>query len=133
MKITAKQYAQTLFELTDGKNESEIDALILKFLKKLKNNGDFKLVDQVVKIFIEIYNQNNGIVEAKIISSRKLENVQFDDIKNFISQKYSAKEVDLSSQIDENILGGIIIKVGDEVLDGSVERQLQELEKVMKE
>ncbi len=45
----------------------------------------------------------------------------------FIKGKYSAKEVAIRNILDENIGGGMIIRVGDEVLDGGIARQLEEL------
>ena len=61
------------------------------------------------------------------ISSRKLEADQTQQIEKFIKDKYSAREVLIDNKIDESIKGGIILKIGDEILDASVERQLREL------
>ena len=127
MKVKSKQYAQTLFELTQGKSESEIDALVLKFVDNLKRNGDFKKSDDVLKDFVKIYNRENGIVEAKVLSARKLSEDQLKEIEKFIIEKYSAKEVVLDSEIDENILGGVSVRVDDEVTDFSVSGQLKRL------
>lgn len=127
MKIRSKQYSQALFELTDGKGESEVDALVLKFVENLKRNGDFKKSDDVLKDFVKIYNRENGIIEAKVLSARKLSEDQLKEIEKFIIEKYSAKEVILDSEIDENILGGVSVRVDDEVTDFSVSGQLKRL------
>ena len=51
------------------------------------------------------------------------DNLQISYVKN----KYSAKEVIIKNTVSEKIKGGVVIKVGDEILDGSVERKLKEL------
>ncbi len=127
MKVKSKQYSQALFELTKGKSESDIDALVLKFVENLKRNGDFRKVDEVIKSFVDIYNAENDIVEVEVVSSRKLTDEQLQKIEKFIIEKYSAKEVVLSNKIDESILGSVLVKVGEEVTDFSIGGQLKQL------
>lgn len=127
MKIKSKQYAQALFELTKGKSESEIDVLVFKFVKNLKMNGDLKKSNEILKIFVDIYNRENGIVEANIKSARKLDNDQLQQIENFIFNKYSAKKVILIEEVNKNLLGGIYLKVDDEVTDFSLNGQLKKM------
>jgi F-type H+-transporting ATPase subunit delta len=131
MKISIKQYSQTLLELTDGKSEQEISVIVGKFALQLKNDGQIKNVSKIVQKFSEIYNVKNGIVEATVISARKLENDQIGKIENVIKEKYSAKEVMIENVIDKEIKGGIIVKVGDEVLDGSITSQLKRLKNIL--
>ncbi len=131
MKITSKQYAQTLFELTQKKSESEVDGVIKKLAELLKKNRQLNLLSDIVKKFSEIWNKENGIVEAEVISRRELSESLQNETKEFVKNKYQAKEVHLKNKVDKNIKGGVIIKVGDEVLDGSVSRQLRELRKAM--
>lgn len=127
MKIKSKQYAQALFEMTEGKSESEVDGLVLKFVENLKRNGDFRKANEVVKDFSQIYNEKNGIVEAEILSVKKLNEDQLKKVEGFVMDKYLAKEVVLRNKVGENIIGGISIRVGDEVFDASISGQLKEL------
>ncbi len=127
MKISVNQYAKSLFELTDGKSEREIDSAISNFIKFLQKNRQLKLAGKIIEKFRKIYNKKNGIVEAEIISREKLSSELIAKLNNFIKNKYLAKEVILNNIVDEKIKGGIIIKVGDEVVDGSVGGQLGRL------
>ncbi len=129
MKISAKQYAQTLYELTRDKSAGDIDSVIVKFIKLLKENRQLKMLAGIIKRFSEIYNKENGIAEVEVISRRKLSENQIDKIKDFILQKYQSKEIILKNSENKNIKGGVIIKVGDEVLDGSVVGKLIRLRK----
>jgi len=127
MKITPTQYAKTLYELTLEKSQNEIDAVIPEFSKLLVKKNQMKLLPKIIEKFNHIWNKNNGIVEAEIISCEKLADELSNKLRNYISNKYQAKEVLINNIVNESLKGGIIIRVGDEVMDGSVERQLKEL------
>ncbi|SRR6266567_1420787 len=132
MKISIKQYSQTLFDLTNGKSEQEILNVVKKFAEQLKKDGQLKNAKAIIEKFSALYNGANGIVEAEVKSARKLEAAQIVEIEKFVRDKYSAKEVKVENIIDEKVKGGIIIRVGDEVIDGSVEAQLNKLKKELK-
>jgi len=131
MKITATQYAKSLYELTDGKSEQEVDGVVAKFLQVLIKNRHLKIAKKVMAKFAEISNQEQGIVEAEVTTRYKIQDTMTKQIEKFVKEKYSAKEVVLNNKIDESIKGGIIIKVGDEILDGSVAGQLTDLKNVL--
>ena len=127
MKATSAQYAKTLYELTVDKKHQEIDEVISNFIKELNKNGQLRMADGIIKKFHEIHNAENGIVEAEVITKEKINESLENKIKHFVKEKYSAKEVVIHNKIDEKVKGGIIIRVGDEVMDGSVERKLKDL------
>jgi len=132
MKISSKQYAQTLFELTQDKSENDIDNVVRKFAEVLKKNKQMKLFADIIKKFSDSYNKENGIVELEVISAREISEEQIEKIKDFVKDKYKARKVLLVKKIDQKIKGGIILKVGDEILDECVNRKLQELGRMLK-
>lgn len=132
MKITTKQYAKALLELTKDKREDEIDSIVLKFSKELKRQKKLKDADEILDRFSEIYNKESGIIEVEIISAREINDDQVDKIKSFIKDKYEAKKVMITKKIDEEIKGGIILKIGDEVIDGSISKKLKNLNLALK-
>jgi F-type H+-transporting ATPase subunit delta len=129
MKITVQQYAKTLLEMTDGKTEQEIPVIVKKFAEIIQKDGQTKNAAKIIEKFSQLYNAKHGIVEAGVTSSRELSSDKVHQVEKFIKNKYSAKEIIINNIIDEKIKGGIIIKVGDEVLDGSVSAQLKRLER----
>jgi F-type H+-transporting ATPase subunit delta len=129
MKVTASQYANTLYELTDGKSKQEVDGVIAGFLKVVQKNNQLKMAGKIIEKFNAIYNQKNGIVEAEITSREMLDEDVSNKLRNYVSTKYKAKEVVLINKIDDQIKGGIIIKVGDEILDASVANRVAMLKK----
>jgi F-type H+-transporting ATPase subunit delta len=131
MKITTTQYAKSLYEATTGKSQGEINNILENFVKILSKNNQLKFKENIIAKFEEIYNQENGIVLAEITSREKISGKLEKEIESFISKKYKAKEVVIENKIDENIKGGIIIKVGDEVLDASIKSQLANLKNLL--
>jgi len=127
MKITAKQYAKSLYEATEEKSHSEVDSAVKNFIKILIKNNHLKLEANIIQKFREIYNAENKIAEAEVVSWEPLSNALLNNVSKYVSNKYQAKEVVLNNIIDKSIQGGIIIKVGDEIIDGSVARKLKEL------
>jgi len=129
MKATATQYAKTLYELTRDKSHKEVDEVVSNFTKELARNGQMKLASNIVAKFGEVYNAENGIVEAEVVTRSDMKQATSDKVEKFIKEKYDAKKVVIENIIDEKIKGGIIIKIGDEIIDASVDRQLMELKK----
>lgn len=127
MEINSAQYAKTLYDLTKDKSRSEIDRAVIGLAKILIKKKDTKLVLKIAEKFKEIWNKENEIVEAEITSREKLSEDLLNGIKKFIKEKYKAKEVVFNSQVDKNIKGGFVLKVGDEIIDASLAKNLQEL------
>ena len=131
MKITANQYAKTLYELTMDKSQKEIDVVVANFVKLLNQKRQLKLASKVIAKFNEIWNKQNGIVEAEVTSREKLDKDVLTRVSTYVSTRYKAKKVIINNKIDLNIKGGIVIKVGDEVMDGSIQAQLSSLKKLL--
>ncbi|MEI8344357.1 MAG: ATP synthase F1 subunit delta [Candidatus Moraniibacteriota bacterium] len=129
MKINILQYAQTLLDLTDGKSEQEVLDVINKFAEQLKSDGQLKNADKIMEKFSEIYNKKNGIVKAEVVTRYKLHDAKLKEIESYIKTKYAAKSVELVEVVNEDIKGGIVIRVGDEVMDASVGGKLEKLRK----
>lgn len=127
MKISITQYAKTLFELTQGKSEQEVLDVTKKFAEVLKNDGQLKNAAKIIEKFTELYNKANGIVEAEVVTAGVIEKETKEKVEKFVKEKYQAKEVVIKNVVDKDIRGGIVVRVGDEVMDGSVEMQLRKL------
>ena len=65
MKITAKQLAQTLYDLTDGKSESEAEKSIGRFAEFIIKDRKLKLADKIIEQFGKIYNQKRELVSGR--------------------------------------------------------------------
>jgi F-type H+-transporting ATPase subunit delta len=131
MKITARQYAQTLYDLTDGKSKAEIEKSVADFAGHIYKNRKLKLAGKIIEQFSKIYNSRKGIVEAEVVTAEKISAGAEKKVNDYIEKKYNAKEVVLKNIVDPKIKGGIVLKVGDEVVDGSVRGRLISLKQLL--
>jgi F-type H+-transporting ATPase subunit delta len=128
-KISPKQYAQALFELTENKDDAKIDVIIKKFLQQVKKNGDWKKRNEIVTQYTDIYNKSKGIVPTEIISARELTNEQIGQIEQFIRTKYKAAAVDIDTKVDKDVIGGVVIRAEGELVDMSVSNKMKQMQK----
>jgi F-type H+-transporting ATPase subunit delta len=127
MRLTVNQYAKALYGSVKDKSQDEANLIVANFLKLLQKNKQTKLTKKIIEKFSAVWNEAHGIVEAEIVSREELDADTLQKIKEFIRKEYTAKEVIIKTIIDASIKGGIIIRVGDELMDASVERKLREL------
>jgi len=126
MRISSKQYAESLYQVVKEKDCDVSDA-IKKFIKILVSNNDISKADKIVEDFVKIWNKKEGIVEAEITSARELDKDTVKLLHEYIAKFSDATDVILNKKINKNILGGVIIKCGDKILDASLKMSLKEL------
>ncbi|MCK5320860.1 ATP synthase F1 subunit delta [Candidatus Parcubacteria bacterium] len=131
MKITAKQYAESLYQVVKDKNNSQIKDVINNFFSILTQNNDITKAEKIAKEFKKIWNTEQGIIEAEVVSAKELDNKIIKLLNNYITESSGAEKVILNQKINKNILGGVIIKFEDKILDGSLRMKLEELKREM--
>ena len=127
-KLKPKDMAQVLFELTDGKNETEIAQIIpgyVAFLGKKRMLGTFP---EIAEHYRAIYNKAHNITEATVtLISRLSENDRL-ALREALKKKYHAREVHMLEKVDARLLGGMKVRIGDMVYDASLQNTLAQLE-----
>ncbi len=98
-----------------------------KFLLRHKLNS--KRRDIVFHKLHEIQNKESKIVEAKIFSKNKLSHKSIQEIKEFLEKRYKAETIELEEGVDEGLIGGMKIQVGDDIIDATLSNQLDQLQK----
>ena len=131
MRIKSTQYAKSLYEATAEKSHGEVDVLVANFVKILVKNGQLKLKNEILQKFETIFNQKNGIVAAEVISREKLSKEMLEKLNEYIKKKYFGKEAVVNNKIDKDIDGGIIIKVGYEIMNASLKEKLRKMKSVL--
>lgn len=129
-------------DLTPDKFNKVLDTLLKKakiksvpkefgnFTEVLAHNKRLALLPEIAGLFIEQVNQSNDTVIAEIISAKPLTAVSEAKLVNKLEQRYG-KTVEASIEIDESLIGGAVVKVGDTVIDGSVRGRLEQLTKAL--
>ena len=101
------------------------------FLKVLSKNKRFQKTLDIISQFKNINAQKRGDVLADITSAEKLSNEQQDSIKEQLRTILGDK-LSLNYKVDEQIIGGLIIKVGSKMIDTSLSNKINKLKIAMK-
>ena len=131
MRASAKQYGKVLYDLTDGKSKPEIEKSLAGFARYLRKERKLKLSGKIIENFAKFYDQKNGIVEAEIVTAEKISTEMEKKIKSYIEKKYKAKRVVVKNVVDPDIKGGMVLRIGDEVMDGSIAGRLNKLKSIL--
>ena len=107
--------------LGDNISNIEMDLMVL-----LMENGHMMLLGEVVKRFDYLKDKDSEIIKVQIISSSKLSDDEVQRISLNIENKIQ-KKVDVTMETDTSIVGGIKLRVGNTLIDGSVSNRLQKM------
>jgi F-type H+-transporting ATPase subunit delta len=115
-------------EKEDGlaKAVSDAEPVLMNFLRLLISNHRMPVVFRVRAAYEALWEKENRLLPVRITSAVELDEGTVQQIGDRISQQTDRK-VDLSSDVDPDILGGIVVRVGNQVLDASVRTRLEKL------
>jgi len=96
------------------------------FLRVLLRNSRLTELAEINEKFATVLDERNNLVTAEVISARPLSEKQKTEFQANIA-KLTGKKVNLNFKTDEDIIGGVVTRVGSTVYDGSVKTQLENL------
>ncbi len=98
----------------------------VSFIKLLCERGHIRDLDECIDEYMKLYEASYGIATANITSAVTLTDEEKETLKRKLEAKLS-RRVELVCQVDESILGGIVIRVDGNIMDGSIRTKLAEL------
>lgn len=101
------------------------------FLKVIEKNKRFSNLESIITQFMNINSQKRGDVLADITSADELNDEQKNNITNQLKSILGDK-LSLSFDVDKNIMGGLIVKVGSKMIDTSLANKINKLKIAMK-
>jgi F-type H+-transporting ATPase subunit delta len=96
------------------------------FLKLLLENGRIAVLPEIAEHFEALKAKVENSVDATITSAAPLSDAQQNDIAAALKARLG-REVRVETEIDENLIGGAVIRAGDVVIDGSLRARLEGL------
>ena len=99
------------------------------FLRVLLERNRMRSFRNILDLFLEIVNKRKGIVSAKIVAATPLDSDGIGQIEKRLGKITGKTVVASAVETDENLLGGIVVSVGNTVYDGSVRTQLKEMKR----
>jgi ATP synthase F1 delta subunit len=117
-------------EKSDGLDRavSGADPIIVNFLKLLIENHRMPVIFRVRRGYDELWEQENRLLPVQVTSAVALDPDTVEQIGDRIAEQ-TGRRVELSASVEPDILGGIVVRVGNQVLDASVRNRLEQLRK----
>lgn len=98
----------------------------IKISSQIINLIDLRFLKLINKKYKKLHNQSLNLINVVAVSSQKLNDSDLSDISSKISEKIN-KTVSIKNLVDKSILGGIKLKVGNTLIDGSISNKLKKL------
>ena len=124
--MTAQQYALALHQAISEVKPQDHDRVLENFVKVLNGNGDLGLYPQIEQEYKKIEAQSQGIKQIDVLTANKDINT-----KALVAElnRIVGGRVEVHHEVDDKIIGGVVIKVDDTLIDASVRNSLESLKK----
>ncbi|HET8955866.1 MAG TPA: ATP synthase F1 subunit delta [Solirubrobacterales bacterium] len=101
---------------------------LINFLELLVDKHRMTEIFRIRREFEELWKRENRRIDVTVTSAVELDPAVVEKIGQEV-ERQTGEKVDLSSSVDSNILGGIVLRVGNMVLDASIRSRLEKLRK----
>jgi len=137
-KALADTIANPLYNA--GERRKVLEAVIAKlglskvmssFLLLLFEKGRIGFIANINTFFQQMADELRGVARASLVSATELSNEAIEKIRSALSKK-TGKEIVLEVEQDPGLIGGIVTRIGDLVLDGSIRTQLLNMRESLK-
>jgi ATP synthase F1 delta subunit len=107
---------------------SDADPILVNFLKLLIENHRMPVIFRVRRGFDELWLAENKRLPVQVTSAVALDATTVDQIGARIAEQ-TGQKIDITSTVEPDILGGLVIRVGNSILDASIRNRLEQLRK----
>jgi F-type H+-transporting ATPase subunit delta len=108
----------------------KINELTLRLLELLNDKRRLDLIPQIATKYHSLLNERKQIVTANLVCADQLGDKALADIKARLAE-HLGKKLDLEVTVDRSLIGGFQLKLGDQVIDGSIKSKLRAIEKTL--
>ncbi|MHB8949641.1 MAG: F0F1 ATP synthase subunit delta [Rhodoferax sp.] len=124
--VTAAQ----VFDLVAGVAQRALPAMAQNFLRTVIENGRLSALPQIAAQFRAMKNTQSGFSDAVVYSAFAIDSAALADLAATLEQRF-ARKLNVSVQLQPELIGGIRVVVGDEVLDTSVKARLKQMKEAL--
>ena len=135
MKITNSQYGKILGDILELTDASSREKALGALAKVIIRNKDQKKFSKIVAMSEKLIDQKNRIVRGEVSLARKTSLEEEKVLAEFLNKKEALlqKKIHLEFKEDSSLLGGVKLKIGDELWDASWKRKMAVLAENLKE
>jgi F-type H+-transporting ATPase subunit delta len=104
------------------------DPIFMNFLEALVERHRMPAIFRIRARYEELWDEENQLLPVEVTSSVELDKNIINSIGERIGEQ-TGRKVELSSKVDPEILGGVVLRVGNSILDASIRNRLNQLRK----
>lgn len=109
-----------------GRLLSDVDPTVENFLELLVENHRMPVIFRARRDFERLWEQENRLLPVTITSAVALDETTVKSIGDTIGQQ-TGQRVELTTTVDPDVLGGLVVRVGNSILDASIRNRLENL------
>jgi F-type H+-transporting ATPase subunit delta len=121
-----KTAAQQVFDMITGVVKTPLSDSTRNLLRAVIDNGRLSALPEVARQFHALVNASSGVSDALVYSAFPIDAAQLAAVVQSLEKRFGRK-LNASVQVEPELIGGIRVVVGDEVLDTSVKARLEQM------
>jgi ATP synthase F1 delta subunit len=122
-RFSTEEKKEGLHKALDGADES-----LLNFLELLLEKHRMPVIFRIRRVFDDMWAEEHRLLPVQVTSAIELDEETVGKIGDQIGEQ-TGRTVELTSRVDPDILGGIVLRVGNSILDASIRHRLDQLRK----
>ena len=128
-----------IFKITDKTKvlksifAKDISSLSNNLIDLLATNKRMPLLQAITKQYGILFNQEKEIVKASVITAFPIDDSMREKVLAKATDLVGDKKISLENKVDDNIIGGFILRVGDVQIDASIQNKLNKLKRELSE
>ena len=113
--------------------DSGISGLAANFIQLVASKRRLFAVRDMIKVFAALHDSSRGVTRAEVTVAEPLSDAHLADLKTALQGVTHGKSVEIGVKVDPSIIGGLIVKLGSRMVDGSLKTKLSSIRSRMKE
>lgn len=126
--ITAENYAEALYGAIHETDPKDHDKLLDNFVKILNEQGDIGKYPEIEKAFAAIERREGGTVNVRVTTAHETKDAEA-LLKHL--NIVAGKKISAEHSVDRNLIGGMVIRAGDTLIDASVSGEIERLKQAI--
>ena len=127
-QVPERQKRRAIDGLTEGMKTSTTN-----FLKVLVDNGREEILEEVLGRYQQLVKEHLGRIEVGVTTAVELSQEQLDRVKERLGRVLEGREIVLETNVDPELIGGVVFRFGGRMMDGSIRGRLESLREGMLE
>lgn len=104
--------------------KKDLNPNVYNFLKLLIDKGRIKNISDIISQYIALADEIRKCLNIEVITPEEVTKEQLSKIGDKFKKQYGSMDVKIKHRIDPKIIGGVIVKIGDKMIDGSIKGKL---------